>query len=85
MPELSFRKAQVYFYPNPSSTHVNILIDSEKEETYQLEFYNQKGQKVMEAEANGKKTRISHSLASGVYTVVATAGAKREVLNMVVE
>lgn len=85
MPEVNFRKAEVYFYPNPSSTHVNVLIDSEKEESYQLEFYNQKGQKVLEAKADGRKTRINHNLSAGVYTVVATAGAKREVLNLVVE
>ncbi len=85
MPEVNFRKAEVYFYPNPSSTYVDVLIGSEKEETYQLEFYNQKGQKVLEAKANGRKTRLPHNLATGVYTVVATAGTKREVLNLVVE
>lgn len=85
LPEINWRRSEVYFYPNPSSTYVNILIDSEKEESYKLEFYNQKGQKVMEAETNGRKTRISHSLASGVYTVVANSGVKREVLNLVVE
>jgi hypothetical protein len=85
MPEVHFRKAEVYFYPNPSSTHVNILIDSDEIKSYQLEFYNQKGQKVMETETDGQKTRVAHSLPAGVYTVVASNGLNREVLSLVVE
>ncbi len=85
LPEMAFRKAEVYFYPNPSSTHVDVLVDSDKIKPYQLEFYNQKGQKVMEAQTEGRKTRVAHNLAAGVYTVVATNGVNREVLSLVVE
>ncbi len=85
LPEINWRRTEVYFYPNPSSTHVNVLIDSDKLKPYQLEFYNQKGQKVLEAETDGLKTRVAHNLAAGVYTVVASNGVNREVLSLVVK
>lgn len=85
IPEIEFRKAEVYFYPNPSSTYVDILVNSERQKSYQLEFYTQNGQKVFEAEVYSGKTRLNHTLSSGVYTVVATTTGLCEVMSLVVQ
>ncbi len=83
--EYQLRKAEVSLYPNPAGNYVELLIDSENAKDYKVEIYNIEGKKCLETTCSEKRNRIDFDLPAGTYAVLASSGANREYLQLIVK
>ena len=80
--EFEGQDVDVILYPNPSTDHFSVMVESEMEEMITIEVYDMAGNIVerTEGQFTYHEIEMGRNLASGIYMVVITQGNYRKVL-----
>ena len=83
--EFEGQDVDVILYPNPSTDHFSVMVESEMEEMITIEVYDMAGNIVerTEGQFTYHEIEMGRNLASGIYMVVITQGNYRKVLRAV--